>query len=121
MARPEGRVLHGDRAVSSLKEDEEIRAAGEAQAGENPLSEEEIELFSLVLEKAYTSRDPDARETAGAVRFYLHGRGIEAEDFTGENAQMFEVLPAVRTGTIRPALMRGGKLIRKGLASRAEG
>jgi len=45
---------------------------------------------------------------------------VETADYTKERQSWFELLPARRTGTMRPALTADGKLLKKGLAS-AEG
>ena len=60
---------------------------------------------------------PDAGEMAESIRFYLHGAGLETADFEPGREAWFEFLPARRAGTIRPALMRGGRLVKKGLAA----
>ena len=84
------------------------------------LSDDPVELLSDLLETAYalkgTPAEDDAAEMIAGIRYYLHGQGIEAVDHDAENKAWFELLPSPRPGTMRPALVREGKLVRKGLA-----
>ena len=54
------------------------------------------------------------------IRYYLHGKNVETVDYSREQAGSFELLPGKKTGTLRPALMASGKLLKKGLASGTE-
>ena len=85
------------------------------------ISEEPIDLLSDLLEIAYAQRsganDADAREMISGMRYYLHAQGIELEDYTEAHRAWFELLPASEAGTMRPAMTRDGKLVRKGTAA----
>lgn len=87
------------------------------------ISEDEAELLAGLLETAYTRRGQGDtsgnEEMISAIRYYLHNRNIDIVDYTKEQESRFEILPSKREGTIRPALVCGGKLIKKGLASSA--
>ena len=49
---------------------------------------------------------------------YLHRQGITLEDYDGQNAQRFELLPTKRQpGTLRPALTKGERLLLPGRAT----
>ena len=89
------------------------------------LTKDETELFSSLLEAAYARRNTadgsDSEELISDINYYLHTRGVETEDCSKENEKRFELLPARRSGTIRPALVSNGKLLKKGLASVSEG
>ena len=85
------------------------------------LSPEEAELFSGILESAYSRReedpdDPSAQETISMVRYYLHRRQVETVEYGGGKREWFELLPGMKETTMRPALVKDGTLIRKGLA-----
>ena len=111
-------LLVADNALGSLREQEEIRRQKDsADQNTSPIPAEEIELFSSLLEMAGASSDPDARDMVSSIRFYLHAHGVDAVDYSPEKASWFELLPASRGGTIRPALSSGGRLVKKGLAS----
>lgn len=123
MADPERIYRSFRNAVLSVDQNlEEVRSmekqeAGSGAAAEGGLSAQELELFSDLLAAAY-SRDPDyAMEKIEAVRYYLHRRNIETVDYSGKNAAFFDLMPGQMAGTIRPALVSDGELIRKGVAS----
>ena len=85
------------------------------------LSPEEAELFSGILESAYSRReeepdDPSAQETISMVCYYLHRRQVETVEYGGGKREWFELLPGQKDMTMRPALVKDGTLIRKGLA-----
>ena len=87
----------------------------------NGITPEEADLFSAILESAYSQKndDPDdasALETISAVRYYLHRKQVETVDYGGGKREWFELLPGRQGMTLRPALTRDGALIRKGLA-----
>lgn len=77
----------------------------------------QIELFSSLLEAAASGDGQYALDQLEQVKYYLHTKQIEAVDYSSETAAWFDVMPSTRTGTIRPALVSGGKLLKKGLAS----
>lgn len=84
----------------------------------------QLDFFSELLENAYASKNHDKDSQAAAeqiemIRYYLYRQGIGIEDYGDDtDAGHFEFLPSGgnRT-TIRPALVRDGKLLKRGLAS----
>jgi len=114
-----GAMLQADGQLERIRENDvlmrqrqsEVGAAGEPDAPA-------LELFSELLETAYAAGDDGARESASAIRFYLHGSGVDVVDYTPGRETWFEFLPGSRPGTVRPALARGNRLLKKGLASK---
>jgi hypothetical protein len=91
---------------------------------EGTLSQEEAELFSSLLESAYAARrkspgDGRIDSQISEISYYLHRKGVEILDYEKKNARFFEILPSPmkESLTIRPALLSGGAVIRKGLAA----
>ena len=83
----------------------------------HPVSSSELDIFSDLVAAAY-SRDPEyALEKIEEIRYYLHKQQIEVVDFSEETAKFFDLMPGQRAGTIRPALVADGSLLRKGIAS----
>ena len=78
----------------------------------------DAELFGELLESTYAAGDENAMEAASAIRFYLHNAKVDVVDYAEGNERWFEFLPAPGQGTIRPALVSGGRLLKKGMASR---
>ena len=114
-----GAMLLADGQLERIRE--ESAAEAQRQAESRPgggVSGEALDLFSELLEAACAAGDDAARESAAAIRFYLHNAGIDAVDYAEGRDAWFEFLPADRPGTLRPALVSGGKLLKKGMAAR---
>ena len=94
--------------------------AGEA-AGEyllsGPVSEGEIALYAGLLEALYSHDGDTALDKLEDIRYFLHRNNIEAVDYDTANREWFDVMPSEKRATIRPALVSGGELLRKGLAA----
>gem|GEM_PF-520082 len=108
----------------NLKE-EEAQARFEAQIAENqgeegPLDEEEMALLSELTEGLYSKDGEYALEKLQSVRYYLHKRNVELVEYTEDTASWFDRLPAKRTFLLRPALVKDGQLIKKGLVCLAQ-
>ena len=93
-------------------------------SGGSDLKPEEAELFSSLLESLYTKRNTEKSaetdEMLSGIRYYLYKKNVEIVNYSREQASSFELLPGKKTGTLRPALMANGRLLKKGLASSAE-
>lgn len=113
----QGMLLMADDAIERAGDEARQQADAAAQAGGDAPNSREIALFSGLLESAYALDGDDAREMIEAIRFHLHGMGVEAVDFEPGRERWFELLPASRPGTLRPALMRGDRVVKKGLAA----
>ena len=63
-----------------------------------------------------------ALKTLPQVREALFAQGVQAVDYSEENRAYFEMFPSEQGGrTIRPALLREGKLILRGQATESIG
>ena len=79
--------------------------------------EKQLSLYADLLE-AGAARDADsALDAIETLRYYLHSQGIETVDEKDGQEEWFEYMPSDREGTIRPALVREGVLLKKGLAA----
>lgn len=90
-----------------------------------------VELYAGLLEAAVSGDGDYALSEAAKVKYYLHQKGVEAVDYTAEQKQLFDVIAAGpadsydlaggRSGeitTLRPALVVGSKVVKKGLAGK---
>ena len=79
-----------------------------------------LDLLASLLEAQETGRGDVALRRLEQVRTYLRMLGIEAVDYApgdAEAARMFDVLPTLgEMRTVRPALVRDGELLRRGVA-----
>ena len=117
----QGTLLAADKSLQDAREAEKAERE-QTMAVTETLSGEEAELFASLLEAAYTRRgtDGEAEEIISEIRYYLHRQNVEIVDYSRDREGWFELLPARRSGTLRPALTGGGRLLKKGLASAAE-
>ena len=105
--------------IQSMQRWEKREEAGKIDGHE--VSASELDIFSDLLAASY-SKDPEyALEKIDDIKYYLHKQQIEAVDYSAETAQFFDMMPSQRAGTIRPALVADGKLLRKGMASAGSG
>ena len=96
----------------------ESRAQAEDTADDGgALSPEAVILYSDLLEAVYSGDGEYALERAAQVKHFLHSMQVEVVDCNEETKLWFDHMPAKRAGTIRPALVRGGKVLRKGIAA----
>ena len=77
----------------------------------------ELDLLIDLLEETWTGEEEQAREIRSKIKFYLHRRGLEVHAYSQEHADWFDRIPSEISGTIRPAIVMEGLLVRKGLAA----
>ena len=86
--------------------------------GGDALDEETLRLFGDLLEALYAENGDFALRQMKKIRPCLHALGIETVDYSGENADLFELFPSKRPGvTLRPALRAGDRLLLAGRAT----
>lgn len=96
----------------------EWAAAQEPAGGADALGEEELRLFGDLLEALYAENGDFALRQLAKIKPCLRALGIETEDFSGENAELFELFPSRHPGlTLRPALKAGDRLLLAGRAT----
>ena len=120
-----GLVLSADKSLAEVQEAVRYERNRLPSASGGAVSPEEAELFSNILETAYSFRqenadDPSALEMISTVRYYLHRKQVETVDLGGGKREWFELLPGKQEMTLRPALVKDGVLVKKGLAVAAQ-
>lgn len=111
-------ILSIDQSLEEIQAAE--RWAKREKAGyidDKPATSSEIELFSDLLAASYSKDGEYALEKLEDVKYFLHKQQIEVLDYSQETAQYFDLMPGKQAGTIKPALVADGKLMKKGLAS----
>ena len=77
-----------------------------------------MELISGLLTSAYGAPGESVSQTViSDVRYYLHRKGIEVVDYSEENRRMFSRMPGKKEATLKPALVKDGKVLAKGLVT----
>ncbi len=120
----QGIILSAEHSLDSISENSAVQEIETDSLPPEIMDKSELSFFSELLEHAYTMRrrfpaDSSMGEQVESIRYYLHTRGIETEDYSGQSEQWFSFLPSGgQVTTIRPAMFHDGTLIRKGLASK---
>ncbi len=100
--------------VRTEEENEKKKAIREKGVMEN----DEIELMANLLENAYSDPDnPASEDMISHIRFYLHNHLVDVVNYSAQDRAWFDMMPAKDPGTIRPALVSEGRLLKKGLAA----
>ena len=106
-----------DKILEDLKGQERYEKSVEGLEPSDEISQEELLLFSELLEALYLKDGSYALERLDQIRFYLHRKHVELLDYSSETENYFDVMPSLNKGTIRPAMVSDGKLLKKGLAA----
>ncbi len=108
-------ILQMDKNLASAKANEAKRAAA-GPAG--PLSADELELVSSLLEARYSQNGEFALEALDDLDEWLERRGLTLCEYDDKHEELFELLPSEQeTMTLRPAILYGGVLVKRGLAT----
>ena len=79
-----------------------------------------LDLLVAMLEAKASGRQDAAARTLDLAEQYLHALGVSPVYYSADSAAHFDVLPTLSgERTIRPALIRDGQLIRRGVAAKA--
>ncbi len=113
-------VVSVDQTLDQIGADTQWQDGRQAYEIEDKADAAQIDLFASLLEAAASGDGQYALDQLENVRYYLHTQHIEAVDYSPETAAYFDIMPSAKTGTIRPALISGGKLLKKGLAAGGE-
>ena len=114
-------VLSVDKSLQEVREAVNYEKSQLSASFGNGISPEEAELFSSLLEGAYSQMqeypdDASVQEMISHLRYYLHRKQVETVDYGGGKREWYELLPGMQEMTIRPALVKDGVLVKKGLA-----
>ena len=111
-------LMAADKQLEEVRRTAAVSEQKEARQTALDTDEDQLELFSQLLEEAYSRNDEEAGEVISHIRYYLHKRNIDVVDYS-EDAEKtwFDRMPGVEEGTLRPALTADGTLLKKGLVS----
>lgn len=77
-----------------------------------------LDLLCALMEAKASGRDALAMRSLSQVEQYLHMLGIEPVFYSADQAAMFDLLPTLSGDrTVRPALVKEGRLLRRGVAA----
>ena len=115
--------------------DEGAQAVSAASGTAAVMDKAQLQLFSGILEAAYSEENSEfAGEIVSEVKFYLHQAGIETLDAKSVMAfdesgdgwktrldRYFDRMPGAENRTLRPALVKDGQVLVKGLYAEGSG
>ena len=105
-----------DRRLAELEEELRYTLADNKDGGTEELSDARLALYGDLLEALYSSDGEFALERLKGLNYYLHGLGIEVAEYSEKTEEYFDRMPGVGPCTIRPAMLKDGIILKKGLA-----
>lgn len=113
-------VVQIDEILVSVKAEKQTTATQLANAIETAINRDEVQLFSYLMEAKYSGEADFALEQLDEVEHYLAKQDVLLVNYTKGNERYFEFLEGEETKTIRPAFVRKGEVLIKGLAQLKE-
>ena len=111
-------VVAIDRQLQDVRTEAAMTAKKVRTETRGNLSDAELELLSAILETAMAEESEGARQTVSDISYYLHRKGAEVVRYTPEHKAWFDMMPSgAGAGTIRPAIVMDGSVLKKGLAA----
>lgn len=96
----------------------ETESPGETGVAPGDVDDGMLRLLSSLLETACSAGDSEeGRQMISDISFYLHRQGIEVTWYSDTSAKYFNRMPAAKTCTIKPALVRDGAVLIRGMAA----
>lgn len=124
--RPDGakiwRLFHAavaaiDQDLTGMERAENYRLKQGAEE-ENVKEDPELwDLFASLLEASETGDGEYALDQIPGIRYYLYHRGIEVVEYSEETKELFDMMPAEESRTLRPAFTSSGRVLKRGLAA----
>ena len=110
-------MLVADRNINDAAADKRIEETQKEKQASSAGSSSDLSLYSDLLEALNAKDGEYALDQISKVPFYLHQKGIEMMDYSDEYRSYFDVIPGEKRETIRPALLKNGQLLKKGIVS----
>ena len=102
--------------IDSMLEKDKQAMKAYKQMMESAINADEAQLFAYLMEAKLSGQADYALEQLDEVERYLAKQDVMAVKYIKGNEKYFEFLEGEETATIRPALVRGGEILAKGLA-----
>lgn len=116
LKRLEDVVANIDSLLAAAKAEKEQNAHRLTNAMETAMNADEVQLFSYLMEAKYSGQPDFAMEQLDEVEHYLAKQDVLLVNYTKGNEKYFEFLEGEEAKTIRPAFIRKGEVLIKGLA-----
>ena len=107
-----------DYALEMVMQESAVKASAMACAEQPALTGDMLEPVQMLMEAMQTKDGEYALRAVPRLVSALNEQGIEAVCYSGENEEYFDMYPGTEAGmTIRPALMKDGRVIVRGQAT----
>lgn len=111
-------VVAIDRQLQDVRTEAAVAARKVRTETRGNLSDAELELLASLLETAMAEDSEGAQQTVSDISYYLHRKGAEVVRYSPEHKAWFDMMPSgAGAGTIRPAIVMDGNVLKKGLAA----
>ncbi len=104
------------KVIDGMLEAEKRKIKNQQALMDSAINPDEVQLFSYLLEAKMSGQRDFAMEQLDEVEHYLAKQDVLIINYTRGNERYFEFLPGDSEKTIRPALVRKGEVLAKGLA-----
>lgn len=104
------------KAIDAMLEKEKQAQKTQQQLMDSAINADEANLFSYLMEAKLSGQPDYAMEQLDEVERYLAKQDVILVNYIKGNEKYFDFLEGEETKTIRPALIRGGEVLTKGLA-----
>jgi len=104
------------KAIDTALENEKKARRQQAVMLESAINADEVQLFSYLMEAKLSGQADFALEQLDEVEHYLAKQDVILVNYTKGNEKYFDFLEGEETKTIRPAFVRKGEIMQKGLA-----
>ncbi len=108
-------MLTADQNLKEIGQEAARREMKVKEAAAGALPDDELSLLSDLLEASMSGDSEYAFERLSDIRYYLHRHHIEVMEYTEDTARWFDRMPSTQKGTLKPALVSEGKLLKKGI------
>ena len=102
--------------IDAMLEKDKLEQIMNRQKIETAINTDEAQLFAYLMEAKLSGEADYALEQLDEVERYLAKQDVIAVKYIKGNEKYFDFLEGEETTTIRPALIRGGEILTKGLA-----
>ena len=102
--------------IDTMLEKDKLEQIMNRQKIETAINTDEAQLFAYLMEAKLSGEADYALEQLDEVERYLAKQDVIAVKYIKGNEKYFDFLEGEETTTIRPALIRGGEILTKGLA-----
>ena len=109
-------VIVAEEGLEEIRRSEEYLNRTASADGSDPVSSEELSYFASLMEASCSGDEALMKERINDAKYLLHKRNVEVVEFSEDSRAAFDLMPSFREGTLRPAFVSDGKVLKRGIA-----